>query len=97
MFVTNWISTTKIQKYRRLPTFLGTISYPELRYTFTRKGLMKENIHETFLYMYIMKLLQLYTCQDLISSASQMSHEGASLIASLFQEGLIIHQRTHQT
>lgn len=33
MFVTNWISTTKIQKYRRLPTFLGTISYPELRYT----------------------------------------------------------------
>ena len=32
MFVTNWISTAKIQKYRRLPTFLGTISYPELRY-----------------------------------------------------------------
>lgn len=57
---------------------------------------MKKNIHETFLYMYIMKLLQLYTYQDLISSASQMSHEGTSLIASLFQEGLIIHQRTHQ-
>ena len=34
MFVTNWISTTKIQKYRRLPTFLGTISYPELRYNY---------------------------------------------------------------
>ena len=53
---------------------------------------MKKNIHETFLYMYIMKLLQLYTCQDLICSASQMSHEGTCLIASLFQEGLIIHR-----
>lgn len=38
MFVTNWISTTKIQKYRRLPTFLGTISYPELRYYYLRDG-----------------------------------------------------------
>ena len=56
---------------------------------------MKKNIHETFSCIGYYKL-QLYTCQDLISSASQMSHEGASLIASLFQEGLIIHQRTHQ-
>lgn len=50
MFVTNWNSTTKIQKYRRLPTFLGTISYPELRYNMagqqvnaSYKGLVIEN------------------------------------------------------
>ena len=57
---------------------------------------MKKSIHETFYYMYIKKLLQLYTCQDLICGASQMSHEGTSLIASLLQESLIIHQRVHQ-
>lgn len=39
MFVTNWISTTKIQKYRRLPTFLGTISYPELRSFLNQLGI----------------------------------------------------------
>ena len=32
MFVTNWISTTKIQKISEITNFLGTISYPELRY-----------------------------------------------------------------
>ena len=31
MFVTNWISTTKIQKISEITNFLGTISYPELR------------------------------------------------------------------
>ena len=32
MFVTNWISTTKIQKISEITNFLSTISYPELRY-----------------------------------------------------------------
>ena len=31
MFVTNCISTTKIQKISEITNFLGTISYPELR------------------------------------------------------------------
>lgn len=34
MFVTNWISPTKIQKISEITNFLGTISYPELRYIF---------------------------------------------------------------
>ena len=35
MFVTNWNSTTKIQKISEITNFLGTISYPELRYILT--------------------------------------------------------------
>ena len=35
MFVTNWISPTKIQKISEITNFLGTISYPELRYCYT--------------------------------------------------------------
>ena len=31
MFVTNWNSTTKIQKISEITNFLGNISYPELR------------------------------------------------------------------
>ena len=33
MFVTNWISTTKIQKISEITNFFRHYFYPELRYT----------------------------------------------------------------
>ena len=41
MFVTNWISTTKIQKISEITNFLGTISYPELRFLTFKKWCAK--------------------------------------------------------
>ena len=41
MFVTNWISTTKIQKISEITNFLGTISYPELRLSIPFFGLQR--------------------------------------------------------
>ena len=47
MFVTNWISTTKIQKISEITNFLGTISYPELRSKLHSFSYLSKPLHQT--------------------------------------------------
>ena len=49
MFVTNWISTTKIQKISEITNFFRHYFYPELRFFLHKRFLMEKNHTSTSL------------------------------------------------